>query len=173
MPQKRAIASLVSRLSFYMREEQAVFRAETLLPEPETLAAVLTCGGREVRAPAAERFEIALPLKEIANGTHKASLTLLKEGKEVARADADLVKRPPREHATRINRFSRALVVTETPIFRSRRLRVAGASGHARLPVTCACGGIHRSAEARFRDTRYLSEGIKGRSTATGGNRCF
>lgn len=116
-PKKKPALSLMNRLSFYMKEDNAVFRAETLMPEPEKLTAVLECAGQKTEMPASAKFKLSLPLKNIPDGTHKATLKLLKGNEKVAEAETELIKRPYREHATQINRFSRSLIVDGKPFF--------------------------------------------------------
>jgi len=107
---KRNPISMLERLNYYMNEAEAPFRITTALPETEKMTAVLTCGKVSVKCPASPKFKLALPLKEIADGTHNVVLKLEKEGKTVAQTSAKLVKRPYKKGATQINRFSRSLI---------------------------------------------------------------
>jgi hypothetical protein len=108
--EKRNPVSMLGRLNYYMNEAEALFRVTTTLPEAGKMTAVLTCGQVTVKCPAAPKFTIAMPLKEIADGTHNVVLKLEKDGKAVAQTSAELVKRPYKEGATQVNRFSRSLI---------------------------------------------------------------
>lgn len=108
--EKRNPVSMLGRLNYYMNEAEAPFRIMTALPEVEKMSAVLTCGKVSAKCPAAPKFKLALPLKEIADGTHNVVLKLEKDGQTVAQTTAELVKRPYKEGATQINRFSRSLI---------------------------------------------------------------
>ena len=108
--EKRNPVSVLGRLNYYMNESEAPFRVTTTLPEVEKMTAVLTCGKLSVKCPAAPKFTLALPLKEIADGTHSVVLKLVKDGNTVAQTSTELVKRPYKEGVTQINRFSRSLI---------------------------------------------------------------
>lgn len=108
--EKRNPVSMLGRLNYYMNEAEAPFRITTALPDVGKITAVLTCGEVSVKCPAAPKFTLALPLKEIADGTHNVVLKLEMDGKAVAQTSTELVKRPYRKGVTQINRFSRSLI---------------------------------------------------------------
>jgi hypothetical protein len=115
--EKRDPVSMLGRLSFYMNEADASFRVTTSVVKPETLTAVLTCGKVSVKQKAATKFQIDLPLKDIADGTHTATLSLVDEdGKMVAQTSATLIKRPFKDGAAQINHFSRSLMHNGEPV---------------------------------------------------------
>ena len=115
--EKRPLVAMLGRLSYYMNEPEAVFRAVTTLPDPGELTAVLSCGEVSVKRPAAAKFEIKLPLQKIPDSVHEVTLRLLRDGKSVAETTGELVKRPDKQGATQINRFSRSLLHDGKPIF--------------------------------------------------------
>lgn len=108
--------SMLGRLSFYMNEPEAVFKVETNLAESEKLTAVLSVERTVVKKQASASFKIALPLKDIPDGTHTAVLNLQKDGNTVATASAQLIKRPFKEGASQVNHFSRSLIHEGKPI---------------------------------------------------------
>lgn len=108
--EKRNPISMLGRLNYYMKEAEAPFRITAAIPEVEEMTAVLSCGKVSVKCPAAPKFTIALPLKAIADGTKTVVIKLEKDGKTVAQTSAELVKRPYKDGATQINRFSRSLI---------------------------------------------------------------
>jgi len=115
--EKRDPVSMLGRLSFYMNEVEASFRVTTSVVKPETLTAVLTCGDVSVKQKAATKFQIALPLKDIADGTHNATLALVTEdGKTVAQTSSTLIKRSFKDGAAQINHFSRSLMHNGEPV---------------------------------------------------------
>ena len=114
---KSQALSVMGRLSFYMKEDCAVFQGKTTLPNPEKLTALLECAGQKTKMPASAKFKISLPLKNIPDGTHKATLTLLNSSEKAAEAETTLIKRPYREHAAQINHFSRSMLVDGKPFF--------------------------------------------------------
>lgn len=117
MLEKRSPLTMLGRLSFYMNEPEAQFKAETTLAEPEKLTAVLTLGKTVVKQPASAKFKIALPLKDVADGAHEVKLALMKGNEKVAETTAQLVKRPYWEGATQINHFTRSLMHGGKPVF--------------------------------------------------------
>lgn len=117
MLEKRSPLTMLGRLSFYMNEPEAQFKVETALAEPEKLTAVLTLGKTVVNQSAAAKFKIALPLKDVADGTHVVKLELMKGNEKVAETTAQLVKRPYWEGATQINHFTRSLMHGGKPVF--------------------------------------------------------
>jgi len=114
--EKSDLVSMLGRLSFYMNEPEAVFKVETTLSEPETLSAILTVNGQKVEQKASADFKIALPLKNIANGTYDVTLSLQKNGKIIASTSTKLIKRPYKAGACQINHFSRSLIHEGKPI---------------------------------------------------------
>lgn len=116
MLEKRAPASMLGRLSFYMNEPEAAFRIKSILPDTDKMTAVLTCGDVTVRQKAAPSFTFSLPLKEIADGTHKVTLTLEKDGKAVTQCSSELAKRPYKDGASQVNHFSRSLLHNGKPV---------------------------------------------------------
>ncbi len=115
--ERRDPVSMLGRLSFYMNEEEAPFRITTSVADPQQLTAVLTCGEVSVKQPAAARFQIALPLRDIAEGAHDVTLTLInEEGDTVARASGEVIKRPFRDGAAQVNHFSRSLMHNGKPV---------------------------------------------------------
>ena len=66
---------------------------------------------------AAAKFQVALPLKDIVEGTHNATLALVTEdGKTIAQTNAKLIKRPFKDGAAQINHFSRSLMHNGKPV---------------------------------------------------------
>lgn len=116
MLEKRALVSMLGRLSFYMNETEAAFRIKSMLPDTDKMTAVLTCGDVTVRQKAAPSFTLSLPLKSIADGTHKVTLTLEKDGKAVAQCSSELIKRPYKDGASQVNHFSRSLLHNGKPV---------------------------------------------------------
>lgn len=115
--EKRDPVSMLGRLSFYMKETEAPFRIKTSVPNPEKLIAVLSCGKVTVKIPAAAKFQMALPLKDIAEGNHDARLKLVtKDGNTIAQTSTKLIKRPYKEGAGQINHFSRSLMHDGKPV---------------------------------------------------------
>jgi hypothetical protein len=108
--EKSSPVSMLGRLNYYMNEAEAPFRITAAVPEAEKMTAVLTCGKVSVSCPAAPKFKLALPLKEIADGTHNVVLKLEKDGKTVTQTSVELVKRPYKKGATQVNHFSRSLI---------------------------------------------------------------
>lgn len=162
---KLALLSLVSRYSFYMKEDEAVFRVRTLLPEPEKTTAKLECASQKVDAKGAAEFKLKLPLAKIPEGTCTATVTMYRDGQKVAEASTELVKRPYREHATRINRFSRSLVVDGRPYVPFSPCYVweehPGLSGQMRSPEYAA-GFIDFWQKRGFKTLDILSGCYKG-----------
>ncbi len=115
--EKRDPISMLGRLSFYMEEDEAPFRVTTSVMNPEKLTAVLTCGDVSVKQPAAAKFQIALPLKDIVEGTHTATLVLVDDdGKKIAETSSTLIKRPFKDGAAQVNHFSRSLMHDGEPV---------------------------------------------------------
>ena len=114
--ESRSPVSMLSRLSYYMTEPEASFKVETNLPEPEKLTAVLTLGKSEVKHPAAAKFNMTLPLKDVPDGTYDVTLALLKDGRKVAETGSKLIKRTYKAGATQVNHFSRSLLHDGKPI---------------------------------------------------------
>jgi len=115
--EKRDPISMLGRLSFYMKEGEAPFRVTTSVANPEKLAAVLSCGGVSVKKKAAAKFQIAMPLADIVEGTHRVTLALVDAGgKTVAQTSAELIKRPFKDGAAQINHFSRSLMHNGKPV---------------------------------------------------------
>ena len=117
----RTPVSILSRLSFYMNEPSAVFRISVDLPEisdVSKLTAVLETAGQTVQSPAAKRFQIAVPLKEVKPGMYDVRVSLKNDaGETVVSAVSQLTKREYRAHATQINHFSRSVTVDGKPYF--------------------------------------------------------
>ncbi len=115
--EKRDPVSMLGRLSFYMEEAEAPFRIATRMAAPETLTAVLACGQVAVKRKAEAKFAMALPLKDIAAGEHRATLALVDaDGKTVAQTSAPLVKRAFKKGAAQVNHFSRSLMHDGQPV---------------------------------------------------------
>lgn len=115
--EKRDPVSMLGRLSFYMEEAEAPFRVTTSLVNAEALTAVLSCGDVTVKQKAGAKFQIALPLKDITEGTNTATLTLVdEEGKTVAKTSSPLIKRPFKDGAAQVNHFSRSLMHNGEPV---------------------------------------------------------
>ena len=115
--EKRSPVSVLGRLSYYMNEPEALFKVKTNLAEPQKMTAVLECAGQKVETPALANFKIALPLKDIPNGTYDITLTLRKDGKAAGSTKTTLVKRPFKKGAAQINRFTRSLIHDGKTIF--------------------------------------------------------
>ena len=117
VPVETTVLSMLGRLSFYMNEPEAVFRARLNLPGAEKYQAVLECAGKQVRIPASSKFTVKLPLNDVKPGTYEAVLFILDGEKQVAKTTASFIKREFRDNATQINRFSRSVVVNGKPLF--------------------------------------------------------
>ncbi|MEI6422002.1 MAG: hypothetical protein WCP55_07265, partial [Lentisphaerota bacterium] len=115
--EKRNPVSLLGRLSYYMNEKEAVFNVNTNLADMDKMTAVLAVAGKTVEAPASAKFKIAMPLKDIPDGTHVATLALMKDNQKVAETSSELVKRPYKEGAAQINHFTRSLIHDGKPVF--------------------------------------------------------
>jgi hypothetical protein len=115
--EKRDPVSMLGRLSFYMEEAEAPFRVETRVAAPETLAAVLSCGPVVAKRKAESKFTMSLPLRDIPEGEHRATLALVDpDGKTVAQTSAPLVKRAFKAGAAQVNHFSRSLMHDGKPV---------------------------------------------------------
>lgn len=114
--ESRNPVSMLSRLNYYMKEPEALFKVKTSLPEPEKLTAVLTLGKTGIKQSAAAEFTMALPLKDVPDGTYEVTLTLLKDGRKVAETGSKLIKRPYKIGATQINHFTRSLLHDGKPV---------------------------------------------------------
>jgi hypothetical protein len=101
--EERNPVTMLGRLSYYMTEEEAVFKVSTTLAGAEGTTAVLTVAGQTVRAPAAPELRMCVPLEDIPYGTHPAALKLVKGDQTVAATSSQLVKRPYRQGATQVN----------------------------------------------------------------------
>lgn len=117
MLNKRNSVTMLGRFNYYMNEPEATFKVTTTLSEPEKLMAVLTVGDTVVKQPAFTRFKMVFPLKDLADGTYDAVLSLQCKGQIVATTKAQLIKRPYRENSTQINHFTRSLWFNGKPIF--------------------------------------------------------
>jgi hypothetical protein len=113
---KHSLVSILNRLDYYMNEPEAIFKIKTNLAAPQELTAVLECANNRIEAPASSDFKVTLPLKNIPDGTHNVTLTLLKDGETVGSVKAKLVKRPYKKGATQINHFTRSVIHDGKPI---------------------------------------------------------
>ena len=114
---KRDPVTLLGRLSFYMEEAEAPFRITTRVADPEALTAVLSCGQVVAKRKAEAKFQMALPLQDIPEGEHRATLALVDaDGKTVAQTSAPLVKRAFKAGAAQVNHFSRSLMHDGKPV---------------------------------------------------------
>ncbi len=117
IPAEEKSVSVLGRLSFYMNEPEAIFRCNVNIPNAEKHQALLTCAGKQVKIPAAEKFTINFPLSDVKPGTYDAELSIIDGERKVARTAIPLIKREFRENATQINHFSRSVVVNGKPLF--------------------------------------------------------
>ncbi len=115
--EKRNQVSMLGRLNYYMNEEEALFKITTTLADVGEMIAVLKVEDKIVKAPASSEFNIAMPLKDVPDGTNTVSLALVRDGKKVAETSSKLVKRPHKEGATQINHFTRSLMHDGKPVF--------------------------------------------------------
>lgn len=115
--EKRNPISMLGRLSYYMNEKEAIFKVNTNLADVDKMTAALTVAGKTVKAPASAKFKIAIPLKDISDGTYAVTLALMKDNQKVAETSSELVKRPYKEGAAQINHFTRSLIHDGKPVF--------------------------------------------------------
>jgi len=114
---KRNPVSMLGRLSYYMNEAEAVFSVRTTLADADKMTAALTVAGTTVSVPVSPEFKIAVPLKDVPDGTNDVTLVLTKDNQKVAETASTLVKRPYRAGAAQVNQFTRSLVHDGKPIF--------------------------------------------------------
>lgn len=115
--EKRNVVSMLGRLSYYMNEKEAVFKVQTTVAHADQMIAALTVAGKTVTMPAAPEFKIAVPLKDLPEGTNSVALVLSKDNQKVAETASTLVKRPYRAGAAQVNHFTRSLMHDGKPVF--------------------------------------------------------
>lgn len=108
-PEEFSLFSAYTHLNYYMDEPEALFRVSCGLEKPETLTARLKCGKLRAESKAAEEFTMKLPLKDLPDGTHEATVELYGKSGKVAETKCTLVKKPFRKGAVRINQYRRCL----------------------------------------------------------------
>lgn len=115
--EKRNPVSMLGRLSYYMNEKEAVFKVRVNVADSEKMDAVLSVAGETVKMTASPEFKIAVPLKNIPDGTYTATLSLMKDGRKVAETSAQLIKRPYKDGAAQVNHFTRSLMHDGKQVF--------------------------------------------------------
>ncbi len=115
--EKRNPVSILGRLSYYMKEKEAVFKVNTNLADVDKMTAVLTVAGKTVKTPASPEFKIAIPLEGIPDGSHPVTLALMKGDQKAAETSSELVKRPFKEGAAQVNHLTRSLLHDGKPVF--------------------------------------------------------